>query len=54
MPKRSTLRLTKRIVDRLTADGKDTIFWDRDTAGFGVRVHATGRKLYIVQSRGPA
>ena len=28
--------------------------WDRDLAGFGVRVHATGRKLYIVQSRGPA
>ena len=54
MPKRSTLRLTKRIVDRLSADGKDAIFWDSDTAGFGVRVHTTGRKLYIVQSRGPA
>ena len=54
MPKRSTLRLTKRIVGRLKADGKDAIFWDRDLAGFGVRVHTTGRKLYIVQSRGPA
>ena len=54
MPKRSTLRLTKRIVDGLKTDGKDAIFWDRDLAGFGVRVHATGRKLYIVQSRGPA
>ena len=54
MPKRSTLRLTKRIVERLKADGKDTIFWYADTAGFGVRVHTTGRKLYIVQSRGPA
>ena len=54
MPKRSTLRLTKRIVERLRADGKDAIFWDADLAGFGVRVHATGRKLYIVQSRGPA
>ena len=54
MPKRSTLRLTKRIVERLKADGKDAIFWDADLAGFGVRVHATGRKLYIVQSRGPA
>ena len=54
MPKRSTLRLTKRIVDRLKADGKDAIFWDADLAGFGVRVHTTGRKLYIVQSRGPA
>ena len=54
MPKRSTLKLTKRIVERLKADGKDAIYWDRDVAGFGVRVHATGRKLYIVQSRGPA
>ena len=54
MPKRSTLKLTKRIVERLKADGKDAIFWDRDLAGFGIRVHTTGRKLYIVQSRGPA
>ena len=54
MPKRSALRLTKRIVDGLKPGGKDAIFWDRDLAGFGVRVHATGRKLYIVQSRGPA
>ena len=54
MPKRSTLRLTKRIVERLKAEDKDAIFWDRDLAGFGVRVHTSGRKLYIVQSRGPA
>ena len=31
---------------------KDTIFWDRDLAGFVVRIHAIGRKLYVVQSRG--
>ena len=53
MPKRSALRLTKRTVDALTVEAKDTLFWDRDLAGFGVRVHATGRKLYVVQSRGP-
>ena len=53
MPKRSELRITKRTVDALTVDTKDTLFWDRDLAGFGVRVHATGRKLYVVQSRGP-
>ena len=51
MPRRSTLRLTKRLVDGLKVEEKDTIFWDRDLAGFGVRVHATGRKLYVVQSR---
>ena len=54
MPRRSTLRLTKRIVDGVKVEEKDAIFWDRDLAGFGVRVHATGRKLYVVQSRGPA
>ena len=54
MPKRSTLRLTKRIVDGLSVDDKDAVFWDRDLTGFGVRVHATGRKVYVVQSRGPA
>ena len=54
MPKRSMPRLTKRIVERLKAEGKDAVFRDRGLAGFGVRVHTTGRKLYIVQSRGPA
>ena len=54
MPKRSTLNLTKRIVERLKAEGKNAIFWDSALTGFGVRVHTTGRKLYVVQSRGPA
>ena len=53
MPKRSTLRLTKRVVNALRTDGKDAIFWDHDLAGFGVRVQANGRKVYVVQSRGP-
>ena len=54
MPKRSDLKLTKRTVDALVVEGKDIIFWDRELAGFGVRVHATGRKTYVVQSRGPS
>ena len=54
MPKRSTLELTKRILERLKVEDKEAIFRDSDLAGFGVRVHATGHKLYIVQSRGPA
>ena len=31
--------------------GKDTVFWDRELTGFGVRVHPTGRKVYIVKTR---
>ena len=54
MPKRSTLRLTTRSVAALPATGRDAVHWDRDLAGFGVRVQRNGRKVYIVQSRGPA
>ena len=53
MPRRSGLRITKRTVDALFVESGDAVFWDRDLAGFGVRVHATGRKVYVVQSRGP-
>ena len=54
MPKRSELKLTKRAVDALSVDAGDALFCDREQVGFGVRVHATGRKVYVVQSRGPA
>ncbi len=54
MPRRSKLRLTKRSVDALATGPKDTVFWDRDLAGFGVRVYRTGRKVYLAQARGPA
>ena len=53
MPRRSEFRLTKRAVDALETGKRNALFWDRDLAGFGVRVHATGRKAYVVQSRGP-
>ena len=53
MPRRSTIRLTKRCVDALRVADHDTVFWDRDLAGFGVRVYRTGRKVYVVQTRGP-
>ena len=54
MPKRSELRITQRVVERLCVEDKHTVFWDRDLPGFGIRVHASGRKVYVVQSRGPA
>ena len=53
MPRRSEFRLTKRAVDALETGRRDALFWDRDLAGFGVRVHATGRKAWVAQSRGP-
>ena len=42
----------KRTVDGLSA-AEDTVFWDHDLPGYGVRVYPTGRKVYVVQSRGP-
>ena len=32
---------------------RDTVFWDRDLTGFGVRVYPTGGKVYVAQARGP-
>ena len=54
MPKRSTLRLTTRSVAALPETGRDAVYWDGDLPGFGVRVQRNGRKVYVVQSRGPA
>ena len=51
MPRRSTLSLSGRAVDALAACDRDVIFWDRELAGFGVRVYPSGRKVYVVQSR---
>ena len=45
------LTLSKRIVDRLSVDDKDAVFWDRDLPGFGVRVYPSGAKVYVVQTR---
>ena len=44
--------LSSRTVERLSVE-KDTVFWDRELTGFGVRVYPTGGKVYIVQARGP-
>ena len=44
-------RLTKRVVDALKANGADTVHWDGELTGFGVRVRKSGRKYYVVQTR---
>ena len=54
MPGVDTPKLSKRTVDALSVESRDAVFWDRDLPGFGVRVYATGRKVYVVQTRGPS
>ena len=42
--------ISKRTVDALTVE-KDTVFWDSELTGFGVRVYPGGGKTYVVQTR---
>ena len=44
--------LSNRAVGKLAVE-KDTVYWDRELTGFGVRVYPTGSKVYIAQARGP-
>ena len=50
MARFKTKTISKRTVESLKVE-KDTLFWDSELAGFGVRVHPTGRKVYVVQTR---
>ena len=49
----SVIKISKRTVNALTVETGDAAFWDRKLSGFGVRVYTTGRKVYVVQTRGP-
>ncbi|MDD9994068.1 MAG: site-specific integrase [Rhodospirillales bacterium] len=51
MARQKRIALSNRVVDGLSADGKDVIYWDRDQGGFGVRVYPNGTKAYMVQAR---
>ena len=44
-------KITKRMVDALVPSERERVVWDDDIHGFGVRVHPTGRKVYIVKYR---
>ena len=44
-------RITRRAVDALIAREREYMLWDHAVKGFGVRVHPSGRKVYIVKYR---
>ena len=50
MAKLNRTTISRRTVERLVAD-RDTVYWDSELLGFGVRVYPTGRKVYVVQTR---
>ena len=47
----STFDLTPRLAREAKSNGKDTILFDKSLAGFGLRIHPSGRKVWIVQAR---
>ena len=44
-------RISKRSVDAVKAGGTDTVYWDGELTGFGLRVRRSGHKSYVVQTR---
>ncbi len=53
MPALGAVKLSKRTIDALAVERGDKVFWDWDLPGFGIRVHATGRRIYVAQARTP-
>jgi Arm DNA-binding domain len=44
-------KISKQAVDALSAKERDVYLWDRELAGFGLKVTPTGAKVYLVQYR---
>ena len=44
-------RLTKRAVDAAKPSGTEYVIWDTEIRGFGLRVHPSGRKTYLLKYR---
>ena len=50
MAKLKRTTISRRTVEGLSVE-KDTVYWDRALSGFGVRVYASGSKVYVAQTR---
>ena len=50
MARFQTKTVSRRTVEALKVE-KDTVFWDSELSGFGVRVYPSGSKYYVVQTR---
>ncbi|MBB2199616.1 MAG: tyrosine-type recombinase/integrase [Gluconacetobacter sp.] len=45
------VKITKRSVEAAAKTGKEYFLWDDELRGFGLRVHPSGRKIYLAQFR---
>ena len=43
--------ISRRTVEGLPKGERETVFWDRELSGFGVRVYPSGSKVHLVQTR---
>ena len=50
MTKFQSMSISRRTLKGLRVD-KDTVFWDSELPGFGVRVYPSGTRMYVVQTR---
>ena len=50
MAKLTTATISKRTVEALVVE-RDTVYWDSELSGFGVRAYPSGSKYYVVQTR---
>ncbi len=54
MPKLSRVKLAKRTGDAAKAPAHgDAFTWDCEVRGFGLRVYASGRRLFLFQYQAP-
>ena len=47
----NTQRISRRTVEALPVGERETLYWDSELSGFGVRVYPSGSKIYLVQTR---
>ncbi|HEY9426920.1 MAG TPA: Arm DNA-binding domain-containing protein, partial [Gemmatimonadaceae bacterium] len=46
-----TQKITKRLLDSYPQSEGEVFIWDTDLAGFGVRVHPTGKRAFVFRCR---
>ena len=51
MARLNSRTISRRTVEALPVGECETVFWDRELSGFGVRVYPSGSRVYLVQTR---
>ncbi|MEQ9246259.1 MAG: site-specific integrase, partial [Nitratireductor sp.] len=45
------IKITKRVVDSVQPESRDSFLWDSETKGFGLKVTPKGKRIYVLQYR---